>query len=61
MKTSTKIAIGTAAVAATALFVAGVVREVKKIKKITAEVDDAMPEEILYEEEVPGAEEDAAV
>lgn len=59
MKTSTKIAIATTAATAAILFVGGVIREIRQIKKLTTDVDDAMPEEILYEVEVPGTEETA--
>ena len=51
MKTSTKIAIATTAATAALLFVGGVIREIKQIKKLTTDVDDACPEEILYENE----------
>ena len=61
MKTSTKIVLGTAIVAAVALITVGVVREVKKIKKITIDVDDAMPEDILFEQDATDAEENATV
>ena len=61
MKTSTKVVIGTAVVAAVALITVGVVREVKKIKKITIDVDDAMPEDILFEQEATDTEEEATV
>ena len=52
MKTSTKIAIAATAATAALLFVGGVIREIKQIKKLTTDVDDACPEEILYEKEV---------
>ena len=51
MKTSTKIAIAATAATAALLFVGGVIREIKQIKKLTTDVDDACPEEILYEKE----------
>ena len=51
MKTSAKIAIGLSiAAAAVAIFAAGVIFELKAIKKITTDADDALPEEILAQE-----------
>ncbi len=47
MKLSTKIAIGATAATMLGAFVAGVIHEVKAIKKLTTDVDDALPEEIL--------------
>ena len=49
MKTSTKIVIASTAATAALLFVGGVIREIKQIKKLTTDVDDACPEEILYD------------
>ena len=49
MKTSTKIVIATTAATAALLFVGGVIREIKQIKKLTTDADDACPEEILYD------------
>lgn len=51
MKNTVKIALGATAVAALATIVAGVVYELKQIKKITTDADDALPEEILTEED----------
>lgn len=51
MKNTVKIALGATAVAALATIVAGVVYELNQIKKITTDVDDALPEEILTEED----------
>ena len=58
MKNSTKVAIGVsiAATAAFTAFVAGVVHEFKEIRKLTTDADDAMPEEILAENEEAAAE-----
>ena len=61
MKTSTKIVIGATIAATATLVTLGVIREIKKIKKITTDADDAMPEEILFDEEIAAAEEDATV
>lgn len=61
MKTSTKIVIGATVAATVTLVTLGVIREIRKIKKITVDADDAMPEEILFEDEVVAAEEDATV
>ncbi len=47
MKLSTKIAIGATAATMLAAFTAGVIHEIKAIKKLTTDVDDALPEEIL--------------
>ena len=47
MKSSTKIAIVASVAAAVGAFVAGVAYEVKAIKKLTTDADDALPEEIL--------------
>ena len=58
MKNGAKIAIGVgAAVAVVSAFTAGVVYQLKAIKKITTDVDDALPEEILEEEAEVVAEE----
>jgi hypothetical protein len=58
MKTSTKVAIGVAVAATAALsaFVAGVVHEFKEIRKLTTDADDALPEEILAEDEESAVE-----
>lgn len=61
MKNTAKIAIGATLLAATATFVAGVIHELKVIKKMTTDADDAAPEEILSEDAVPGADEEPAV
>ena len=51
MKNGAKIAIGVgAAVAVVSAFTAGVIYQLKAIKKITTDADDALPEEILEEE-----------
>ncbi|MBQ9761065.1 MAG: hypothetical protein IJW16_06930 [Clostridia bacterium] len=47
MKLSTKLAIGITAAAAVSAFTAGVIHEIKAIKKLTTDADDALPEEIL--------------
>ena len=58
MKNGAKIVIGVgAAVAAISAFTAGVVYQLKAIKKITTDADDALPEEILEEEAEVVAEE----
>ncbi len=51
MKKTAKFAIGITAAAAVATMVAGVIHELRAIKKITTDADDALPEEILAEEE----------
>lgn len=58
MKNSTKVAIGVsiAATAAFTAFVAGVVHELKAIRKLTTDADDALPEEILAEDEESAVE-----
>lgn len=58
MKNSTKVAIGVsiAATAALTAFVAGVVHELKAIRKLTTDADDALPEEILAEDEESAVE-----
>lgn len=51
MKNGAKIAIGVgAAVAVIGAFTAGVIYQLKAIKKITTDADDALPEDILEEE-----------
>ena len=52
MKASTKIAIVASVAAALGAFVAGVAYEVKAIKKLTTDADDALPEEILENENI---------
>lgn len=51
MKLGTKVAIGVTAAAAVATFAAGVIHELIAIKRLTTDADDALPEEILEDEE----------